>query len=140
MQRHSLPDRLRASGRACAQWFRAIIKGHAQRSEWAALPAGDRLLLAADIGISQAEVDSAVHSSSGSRELVSLLGRPAFRRTRCSLGVLRDMQRVCGSCTSHDRCRSWQASACSIARWPAFCPNGYTLASLRRSEKQHHSA
>lgn len=129
MQRHPLDQVLASS----ARWFRRAAEQLARRSEWDSLSADDRRQLSADTGLTEAEMSLAIHTGEDSRELDSLLSRPPLRHSSYSLEVLRDMQRVCTFCPSHRRCRAWQASAGPVARWPAFCPNASTLASLPRA-------
>ncbi|HLT79094.1 MAG TPA: DUF6455 family protein [Ferrovibrio sp.] len=116
-----------------ARWLRAAAARLDRQLEWDGLSDEDRRQVSADVGISDAEMTAAMRTGNDSEELLALLSRPALRHTSYPLEVLRDMQRVCTFCPHHRRCREWQAKAASLARWPAFCPNAYTFASLRRS-------
>lgn len=134
MQRQSFQETI---GRAISGGVRQLRKVAGRlggAAEWNALDAEQRRQLASDIGTTSADLDWAVRSGEDGIELNTLLARPALRHLRYSLDVLRDMQRVCTFCPRHKRCRSWQANAGPVVRWPAFCPNGHTFASLQRSE------
>lgn len=120
-------------GSGIMRWVRQAARHLGRQSEWNALSGEDRRQLSADIGVSGAELNAVVRDGSDSRELMSLLTRPALHSVPHSLDVLRDMQRVCSFCPHHRRCRTWQAKAGFAARWPAFCPNASTFAGLRRS-------
>lgn len=131
MQRFSVPVAA-AAGSGIMRWVRRAAGRLGRRSEWEALSGEDRRQLSADIGISDTELNAVVRDGSNSRELMALLARPALRRLTYPLDVLRDMQRVCSFCPHHRRCRAWQTNAGFAARWPAFCQNAHTFASLRR--------
>lgn len=104
--------------------------------EWSTLTVEDRFRMAADIGVSEPELANAVYRGGDSRELRAVLTRNANRGlAACSLGVLRDMQRVCSLCVERARCREWLArSFDNTAAYPPFCPNADTLASLRKAD------
>jgi hypothetical protein len=133
MQRHSPSDSLNQACASSAHWFRRLTERLARRVEWETLSPDDRRQLSADTGLSEAEMNLAVRTGNGSGELMALLARPALRQAAYPLDVLRDMQRVCTFCPHHRQCRDWQAKAGPVARWPAFCPNAFTFASLPRS-------
>lgn len=134
MQRHPIQETLtRVISGGMRQLRKAGNRLHGT-AEWNALDIEQRRQLASDIGATSADLDLAVRSGEDSLELNALLARPALRHLRCSVDVLRDMQRVCGFCPYHKRCRSWLADASAAAKWPTFCPNGYTFASLQGLE------
>ncbi len=133
MLHHSIQETVGKAIAGCVLRLRKAGQRLGAATEWSALPAEERRQLAADIGANCAELELAVHRGKGSHELNTLLARPALRGFQYSVDVLRDMQRVCTFCPHHRKCRAWQANAGPVVRWPAFCPNGHTFASLQRS-------
>ncbi|HEX6959732.1 MAG TPA: DUF6455 family protein [Ferrovibrio sp.] len=114
-----------------AAWLRPSRR-KATVQEWDNLSVEERFRLTADIGLSEPEMGWAIHHGAGSGELSVIMARLAKRGVTCSLGVLRDMQRVCNLCKEHARCRVWLARAEPNAMFPDYCPNAITLASLRQ--------
>lgn len=50
--------------------------------------------------------------------------------------VLRDMQRCCSQCVSKPRCAHELEDRPSSARWPDYCPNEQTIATLAPSNRR----
>jgi hypothetical protein len=115
------------------RWIRRAAKAATRRAEWDGLSPEVRRQVCADFSLSEADMTLAARAGGSGRELATLLTRPTLRHLSCSADVLRDMQRVCTFCPEHKRCRAWQANAGAAAKWPAFCPNAYTFASLQRA-------
>src|SRR3546814_6971495 len=69
------------------RWVRQAARRLSRQSEWSTLSGEDRRQLSADIGVSDAELNAVVRDGSNSRELMSLLARPALRHLPHSLGV-----------------------------------------------------
>lgn len=135
-----VPEAAKKAAMHLTRWFQHETGRHRRCFEWFSLSKDSRRQLAADMHMSGAEVDAMVGEGHDSRELMRLLTRPSLRRLPYGLDVLRDMQRVCSFCPNHRRCQSWQEDASFAARWPAFCPNAYTFASLRRAAGARRSA
>ena len=115
------------------RWLRRAAKAATRSAEWDSLSPDTRRQVCADFNLSETDMALAARTGGGSRELATLLSRPALRHLSCPTDVLRDLQRVCTFCPERKRCRAWQASAGAAAKWPAFCSNAYTFASLQRS-------
>lgn len=114
-----------------ASWLRPPHRKSSMQ-EWDALSIEERFRLAADIGLNEPELAWGIRQSAGSGELSVVLSRLTRRGVTCSLGVLRDMQRVCNLCKEHARCRRWLARAEPNAVVPSYCPNISTLSALRQ--------
>jgi hypothetical protein len=56
------------------------------------------------------------------------LSRAAIERQNPA--VLRDLERCCSTCDEKKRCKRDLARSAHEARWPEYCPNAMTLASL----------
>jgi hypothetical protein len=90
--------------------------------------------LAADVGVSAAELSTLAGKWPGAAEL---LGRRMAQLKLDESGirskepqVLRDLQRVCTMCASKGRCEHDLANNPADPVWQAYCPNALTLGAL----------
>jgi uncharacterized protein YjiS (DUF1127 family) len=103
-----------------------------QRGELAALTPDEMVGIAADCGVSPADLVDAVKSGRhGADELAQLaeaLGLD-FEHLK-EAGYFNDMQRLCSECAEKKRCRRALAKGVASLTYETFCPNADTLAYL----------
>jgi hypothetical protein len=63
--------------------------------------------------------------------MMAALGIDADEVARGLPGVMRDLERVCASCASKDRCRHDLDGGDAPATWSGYCPNKATLSALQ---------
>ena len=96
-----------------------------------ALDTVEKRRLAQDLGIPTADLEVLAGRDSHSADL--LLRRLASLNvdpSRIDRAVMRDMQRCCSNCDSHALCEHELEHKPRAARWPDYCPNESTIASL----------
>jgi hypothetical protein len=103
------------------------------------LQQGDLTRIAADIGVSPAELRSLAATGAGSADLLprrlASLGLDDDEIADATPGLLRDMERVCSFCGSKRRCA--QDLDLIGPPWPAYCPNAGTLHELIDGRAPH---
>jgi uncharacterized protein YjiS (DUF1127 family) len=100
-------------------------------AELYALDTFEKRRLAQDLGIPTADLEVLAGRDSHSadlllRRLASLNIDPA----KIDRVVMRDMERCCSNCDSHALCEHELEDRPRAARWPDYCPNEPTIASL----------
>lgn len=120
-----------------ADWWRNWRERAAASAELARYDAGEVAHLAADVGISPAELKIfATHSPHDADLLAERLGvlhldeAELARREKLAL---RDLQRVCTVCASKGRCRDDLRHDPDDPAWQDYCPNAATLIALQRA-------
>ena len=127
-----IPDRS-AIGRALDWW-------HEARERWARLDELRNLqpeqleLMAADVGVSPAELLEFAARANGTqglleRRLAALQLDPEEIR-KLSPMLLRDLQRTCSRCSEQQRCKDDMALSPLAPGWDSYCPNAGTLRTL----------
>jgi uncharacterized protein YjiS (DUF1127 family) len=109
-------------------------EGRKQRGEMAGLTQEDLVEIAADCGVTPAQLIDAVRSGPhAADELAQLL-----RALEIDPDVVRhsnyfnDMQRVCSECGAKKRCRLSLASGIASLNYETYCPNAETLHDLEQ--------
>lgn len=90
--------------------------------------------IANDIGISPAELRGIARREPGAADLLQkmlvALGVAPETLVKRNPAVMRDLQRLCVSCTHKNRCQHELAIGEAAERFHEFCPNAYTLDAL----------
>ena len=114
--------------------WRDWCEARRQRSEVTALTQEELGELAADCGVSPADLVIAVkagrHGADELGQLAEALGID-FRRLE-NANYFNDMQRVCAGCEVKKRCRRALAMGIASVTYDAYCPNAVTLAELEQ--------
>src|SRR5262249_14793513 len=109
-----------------AQWGRA--------AELRTLPPGELDRIAADLGVSTAELLEASERPHGTHELLdrrlAALGLAPDDIWKLSPAVLRDVQRTCCACPERERCKDDMEISALAPGWESYCPNSGTLRTL----------
>jgi hypothetical protein len=103
-------------------------------AELAAMPPDERLRIAADLGLSSADLSRLTGSHPGPSELLpqrlEQLGLDREYIVRAEPAVYRDLLRMCSSCTAWRRCRRDLARGAVQAGMGSYCLNMATLDAL----------
>jgi transcriptional regulator with XRE-family HTH domain len=90
--------------------------------------------MANDIGISPAELRAIASKEPGAADLLQkmliALGVAPETLMKRNPAVMRDLQRLCVSCSHKSRCQHDLAIGEAAERFHEFCPNAYTLDAL----------
>lgn len=120
-------------------WAKAVISRFASANELQRIGQGEYEQIARDLNLSSPELDALSRTDGPSGELLrrrladfSLSAEGVRKRYP---EVFRDLERVCGNCTSVKRCaREFQAADSAAAR-SKYCPNTPTLQALESESK-----
>ena len=115
-------------------WWHETRERWAQLAELRDLPPAELERVAADVGVSAAELMELSTRPEGTqglleRRLAALHLDPEEIR-KLSPMLLRDLQRTCGGCTERQRCRDDMAVSPLAPGWESYCPNSGTLRTL----------
>jgi hypothetical protein len=94
--------------------------------------------MANDIGMSPAELRAIARKEPGAADLMQkmlvALGVAPETLIKRSPAVMRDLQRLCVSCSHKARCQHELAVGEAAERFHEFCPNAYTLDALLKRD------
>jgi hypothetical protein len=106
-----------------------------------ALDPVEKRRLAQDLGIPTTELEVLASRDSHSADLLlRRLAALSLDPSRIDRAFMRDMQRCCSTCNSKSLCEHELESRSTQARWPEYCPNEQTIASLRAKAPSKHDA
>lgn len=110
--------------------YRQMAKG----SELDNCSPDDLRQIACDLGLPVSDLQALASGSRSPEQLGQMLA--ALRVNSAALAdaepaIMRDLQRVCCSCTNTDRCRQELAAATAAGCFHEFCPNAHTLDAVR---------
>lgn len=115
-------------------WWLATRDRWARMAELRDLPAGELDRVAADFGVSRAELVDAAQRPDGTQVLLdrrlAALGLTHDEIWRLSPMLLRDLQRTCSRCPEQQRCAEDMAISPLAPGWESYCPNSGTLRTL----------
>ncbi len=126
------PGRLTVSG--VREWWIAT-RGHwARMAELRELPPGELERVAADFGVSSAELLDASRRNDSTpglleRRLAALELDPE-EIWKLSPVLLRNLQRTCSTCPERRRCKDDMATSPLVSGWDSYCPNADSLLPL----------
>ena len=119
--------------RGISQYVQDLFTAFRQSSELDRFERNELNRIAADAGISVAELRDLSRKTPGSAALLdrrlAVLGLTETANVQPA--VLRDLQRVCTQCKSKGRCSHDLDRDPSDPVWKWYCPNAETLLSLR---------
>lgn len=94
--------------------------------------------IAKDLGVSPAEIREIASKGPGAADLLQkmlvALGVAPETLMKRDPAVMRDLQRLCVSCTHKSRCQHDLAVGEAAERFHEFCPNAYTLDALLKRD------
>ncbi len=116
-------------------WWRGVRERWARMAELRDLPPGEFERVAADFGVSPAELMAASARPDGG-ELLLVKRLQALHIDRDEIAallpmLLRDLERTCGACPDQRRCAKDMATSNDANDWEAYCPNAGSLRTLR---------
>lgn len=115
-------------------WWNATRDRWAGMAQLRAMPADELERVAADFGMSSAELLEASERPGGTLELLERrlagLHLDPEEIWKLSPMLLRDLQRTCSKCSERSRCRSDMAVSPLAPGWESYCPNSGTLRTL----------
>jgi transcriptional regulator with XRE-family HTH domain len=119
---------------AIADWVRKFRSHAGNDDTFGQCSAEEVKQIANDIGISPAELRGIARKEPGSADLLQkmlvALGVAPETLIKHDPAVMRDLQRLCVSCTHKSRCQHELALGEAAERFHEFCPNAYTLDAL----------
>lgn len=123
-------DRTTPLGRAL-DWIKARL---AQDSELATLSRFDLDYMAADLGITEADLRDVLPRAADNSLLMDTMMRargldPAVVRASCA-ALMRDLELTCTRCGAATRCRNELAEGTAVAHCHEYCGNAETFAAL----------
>lgn len=115
-------------------WWSETRERWARIAELQELPSNELARVAADFGVSSAELLEVSRHPEGTqglleRRLAALELDPEEIR-RISPMLLRDLQRTCAMCSEKQRCKDDMAVSPVLPGWESYCPNAGTLRTL----------
>ena len=115
-------------------WWSEARERWARLAELRTLPAEELGRIAADVGLSTAELLDVSAQPAGTLELLerrlAALHLDAEEIRQLSPLLLRDLQRTCAMCTEQQRCKDDMAISPLAPGWESYCPNSGTLRTL----------
>jgi hypothetical protein len=121
-------------------WVRSIASRFVGRNELQGLDDKEFEQIARDLNLSVCELHALSTKGDLSGDLLSKrlaeFGLSADKLKARHPEVLRDLQRVCGNCTSTKRCADEFKQAVSTAKRSDYCPNTQTLQALENENLQ----
>lgn len=125
---------------ALAHWITKYRQRAAAREEIARCDPDEVARIAHDLGISPAQLRELSSKSADSSMLLGKmlvsLGVDGRRVASEDSAVMRDLQRLCVTCGSRERCIHELAAGTAGAHYHEFCPNAYTLDALLEQQQQ----
>ena len=123
---------------AIADWVRKY-RSHAGNDDTFGQCSQDEVRqIAKDIGVSSAELRGIARKEPGAADLLQkmlvALGVAPETLIKRNPAVMRDLQRLCVSCSHKSRCQHELAIGEAAARFHEFCPNAFTLDALLKRE------
>ena len=123
---------------AIADWVRRF-RSHAGNDDTFGQCSADEVKqIAKDIGMSPAELRAIARKEPGAADLLQkmlvALGVAPETLMKRDPAVMRDLQRLCISCSHKSRCQHDLAIGEAATRFHEFCPNAYTLDALLARE------
>jgi len=123
---------------AIADWVRRF-RSHAGNDDTFGQCSPDEVKrIATDIGMSTAELRAIAHKAPGSADLLQkmlvALGVDPDALAKRDPAVMRDLQRLCISCSHKRLCQHELAAGKAAAHFHEFCPNAFTLDALLKRE------
>ena len=121
-------------------WVRAIASRFAGSGELQNLGSKEFDQIARDLNLSSSELFalSARNDLSGEllRKRIAECGLSTDQLKTRQPEVLRDLERVCGHCTSTKRCAAEFRRGSASPDWSSYCPNTPTLQALMDEDRQ----
>jgi hypothetical protein len=122
---------------ALADWWRNWREGTNAAAELARCDTGEMVRIAADVGVSPADLQSLArhgrHEADLLTERLIALDLDEAELARHETATLRDLQRVCTVCSSKGRCRHDLREDPDDPAWKEYCPNARALQTLQRA-------
>ena len=124
---------------AIAHWVRKY-RSHAGNDDTFGQCSSDEVRqIAKDIGVSPAELRAIADKGPGAADLLQkmlvALGVAPETLIKRDPAVMRDLQRLCVSCSHKSRCQHELAVGEAAERFHEFCPNAFTLDALLARER-----
>jgi hypothetical protein len=120
--------------RTISNWVnknRQIAMERVRGSELDNCSPGDLRQIACDLGVPVSDLQVLVANGSRSTEylgkMLTALRIDASALADARPATMRDLQRVCATCSNMDRCRHELAEGTADRHFHEFCPNAYTL-------------
>lgn len=125
---------------AIANWVSNYRKHAGLRDQFGQCDAREVASIAQDLNIPQAELRKIASKGPGSADklkqmLVALKVDPAAL-SKSDPAVMRDLQRLCVSCTHKQQCAHELDVGTAATHFHEFCPNSYTLDALFKPSDQ----
>lgn len=115
-------------------WWIATRERWARMAELNALPHDELERVAADFGVSTAELLEASSRPDGTEGLLerrlAALDLTQEEIWKLSPMLLRDLQRTCSGCAERRRCKEDMEESALAPGWESYCPNAGTLRTL----------
>jgi hypothetical protein len=119
---------------AIARWVKNYRASLGASRELAQCDPQDVAAIAQDLLISPEELKALAHKSPDSARLLyrmlAALGVDADVLSKRDPMVMRDLERLCVSCTNKGKCAHELSTGSATAHYGEFCPNAYTLEML----------
>lgn len=119
---------------AIAGWVNKYRRGIGRHDEFGQCGPGDVVQIANDLGVSASELRGIVNKGPGGADLLQkllvALHVDPNEITKTEPAVMRDLQRLCVSCTDKARCAHELDVGTAAKHFHDYCPNAYTLDAL----------
>lgn len=127
----------RAMLRRLARWLHHARERYRLTRDLQNLSEEDRQRVLGEVGLAREDLDH-LHTDAPETLLPRMMTR--FGLDPAAVGsndraVLRDMQRVCGACTSRRRCRRALAAGATLEEFRVMCPNAGTFDDMHAAER-----
>lgn len=123
---------------AVAKWVKKYRYAAGLREEMARCGSDEVARAAQDLGVSSRELVSLAKKGPNAADLLlkllSALGVDPKALSLEDPATMRDLQRLCISCSAKGECTHQLAAGTAAQNYHDFCPNSYTLDFLRKSK------
>jgi uncharacterized protein (DUF2336 family) len=123
--------RIEAVFNSIAQWVKRYRVASGARDELAMCGPEEVARIANDLGISRRELELVATKEPGSADLLQkmlvALGVDPQAPALKEAGVMRDLQRLCVTCSHKTECARDIAAGTAAQNFYGYCPNAYTL-------------
>ena len=120
--------------RTISDWvnkYRQMAMERVRGSELDNCSPDDLRQIASDLGVPISDLQTLVSTSLQSgkylRQMLTALHIDPSTLADARPSTMRDLQRVCSTCSNTDRCRHELAEGTAAGHFHEFCPNAYTL-------------
>jgi hypothetical protein len=116
---------------AAASWWRRHANAHDAVAELARCDPGELSQIAGDLGLSSDELQRmASYGPDAAEQLHRRMAALHIKAGATDPRLMRDLERLCTTCTCKTRCNADLAHAPQAPGWKQYCPNAETLQDL----------